>query len=126
VGRLRPPDRSAFTAYNMIGVDHHRQTMETLGVMVRIIGQGIADILEGDTYTDSHEDEHGGLPTVISLAQESLARIGSDKLPSLPWDLGVHFFGRLFHLMMTQVAAESHILYCGLVLSGHAGTCFME
>jgi hypothetical protein len=86
VGRPRPPDRSAFTTYNRIGVDHHRQTVETLCVMVSIIGQGIADISEGDTDTDSHEDEHGGLPTVISMTQEQLAGIGSDKLPSFPWD----------------------------------------
>jgi hypothetical protein len=35
--------------------------------MVSIIGQGIADILKGNTDTDSHEDEHEGLPTVISM-----------------------------------------------------------
>jgi hypothetical protein len=38
VGRPRPPHRSAFTTYNRIGVDHHRQTVETLCVMVSIIG----------------------------------------------------------------------------------------
>jgi hypothetical protein len=50
VGRPRPPDRSAFTTYSRIGVDHHRQIVETLCMMVSIIGQGIVDILEGDIY----------------------------------------------------------------------------
>jgi hypothetical protein len=95
-------------------------------VMVSIIGQGIADISEGDTDTDSHEDEHGGLQTVISMTHEQLAGIGSDKIPSLPWDPGVHFVSRLFHFMMTQVVPESHILHFGLVLSGLAGACPME
>jgi hypothetical protein len=58
---------------------------------------------------------------VISMTQEQLAGIGSDKLPSFPWDPGVHFVSRLFHFMMTQVAPESHILHLGLVLSGPAG-----
>jgi hypothetical protein len=70
VGRPRPPDKSAFMAYSRIGVDHRRQTVETLCRMVSIIGQGIADISEGDTDTNSHEDEHGGLSTVISVTQE--------------------------------------------------------
>ena len=35
-------------------------------------------------------DEHKGLLTVISLTQEQLYEIGSDKLPSLPWDPGAH------------------------------------
>jgi hypothetical protein len=126
VVRSRPPDRSAFTTYNRIGVDHHKQTIETLCVMVSILGHGIADISEGDVDADSHGDEHGGLPTVISMTQELLVGIGSDKLPSFPWDPGVHFVSRLFHLMMTQVAPESHILHFGLVLSGLAGACPME
>ena len=91
VVRPRPHDKSAFTAYNRIGVDHHRQTNETWCVMVSILGHGIADISEG---------EHGGLLTVINRIQEKLVGIGSDKLPSLQWDLGVHFVSRLFHLMM--------------------------
>jgi hypothetical protein len=86
---------SAFTAYNRKEVDRDRQTVETLCVMVSIIGQVIADNSEGDIDTDTHEDEHRGLPTVISLTQEQLAGIGSDKLPSLRWDLGVHLVGRL-------------------------------
>jgi hypothetical protein len=35
-------------------------------------------------------DEHRGLLTVISLTQEPLDEIGSDKLPSFPWDPRVH------------------------------------
>jgi hypothetical protein len=70
-------------------------------MMVSIIGQVIADNLEGDTDTDTDEDEHRGLPTMISLTQEQLEGIGSDKLPSLPWDPGVHFVTRLFHFMRT-------------------------
>ena len=31
-------------------------------------------------------DEHIGLLTMISLTQEQLEEIGSDKLPSFPWD----------------------------------------
>ena len=54
VVRPRPPDLSAFMAYSRIGVDHHRQTVETLCVMVSIIGQMIAD-------------EHRGLMAVMSL-----------------------------------------------------------
>ena len=47
-------------------MDHQRQTIETLGVMVIILGRGIADISEGDTDSDSHWDEDVGLPIVIS------------------------------------------------------------
>jgi hypothetical protein len=52
--------------------------------------------------------------------------MGGDKIPSLPWDPGVHFVSRLFHFMMTQVTPESHIPHHGLVLSGPIGTCPME
>jgi hypothetical protein len=31
---------------------------------------GDRNILESDTDTDSHEDEHGGLSIVISMTQE--------------------------------------------------------
>jgi hypothetical protein len=85
-------------------MDHHRQTVETLCLMVSLLGRGIAGISEGNTDIDSHRDVNGGLPTVINMTQEQLVGIGSDKLPSLPWDPRVHFVGRLFHLMMTQVA----------------------
>jgi hypothetical protein len=71
--RSRPPDRSTFTAYSRSEVDRREQPAEIWCVMVSTIGQVIAD-------------EHRGLPTVISLAQEQLAETGSDKLPSLPWD----------------------------------------
>jgi hypothetical protein len=87
-----------------------------------IIGQVMADSSEDDTDSSTHEDEHRGLPTVISLTQGQLARIGSDKLPSLLWDPRVHFVGSLFYLMMTQVAPERQILYCGLILTRHAGS----
>jgi hypothetical protein len=63
---------------------------------------------------------------MISMTHEQLAGIGSDKLPSFPWDPRVHFVSRSFHFMMTQVAPESHILHFGLVLSGPVGTCPME
>jgi hypothetical protein len=38
VARLRPPDMSAFTTYNRIEVDCHRQPIETWCVMVSITG----------------------------------------------------------------------------------------
>jgi hypothetical protein len=71
-------------------------------------------------------DEHRGLLTVISLTQEQLDEIGSDKLPSLPWDPGVHWVSQMFHYMMTQVAPESHTLHQGSVWSGPAGICPIE
>jgi hypothetical protein len=63
---------------------------------------------------------------VISPTQEQLAETGSDKLPSFPWDPGVHFVSRMFYVMLTQVAPESHTLHLGLVWSEPAGTCPME
>jgi hypothetical protein len=69
-------------------VDRVRQTVETWCVMVSIIDQVMTD-------------EHIGLPTVISPTQEQLAETGSDKLPSFPWDLGVHLVSKMFHYMMT-------------------------
>jgi hypothetical protein len=68
-------------------------------------------------------NEHIGLLTVISLTQEQLEEIGSDKLPSFPWDPGVCFVSRMF--MLTQVALESHTTHLGLVWSGPASTCPM-
>jgi hypothetical protein len=59
----------------------------------------------------------------ISPTQAQLAETGSDKLPSLPWDPGVHLVSKMFHYMKTQVAPESHTLHLGLVWSGPAGTC---
>jgi len=52
--------------------------------------------------------------------------IGSDELPSLPWDPRVHFVSRSFHLMMTHVAPENHILHFGLVVRGLSRACPME
>jgi hypothetical protein len=40
------------------------------------------------TIVQMIEVEHRGLQTVISLTQEKPTYIGSDKLPSFPWDLG--------------------------------------
>jgi hypothetical protein len=112
--------------HNNIGVDLERHTVKTLCVMMSIVGYGITNISEGDTDPDFHGDEHGGFSTIISMTQEQLVGIGSDKLPSLPWDPGVHLVSRLCHLMMDQVEPESHILHSGLVLRGLAGACSME
>jgi hypothetical protein len=79
---LRPPDKSVFIAYSRIGVDHQRQTVEASGMMESILGHGIEDILEVDTYSDSHWDEDGGLSTVTSRAHQQLVGIGSDALPN--------------------------------------------
>jgi hypothetical protein len=88
VSRPRLYDRSTFTAYNRSEVDCVRQTVETWCVMVRIIDQVMTN-------------ECCGLPTVISPAQEQLVEIGSDKLPSFPWDPRVHLVSRMFHYMTT-------------------------
>jgi hypothetical protein len=112
VSRPRLYDRSTFTTYSRSEVDRVRQTVETWCVMVSIIDLVMTD-------------ERSGLPTVISPAQEQLAETGSDKLPSFPWDPGVHLVSRMFHYMTTQVAPESHTLHLGLVWSGSAGTCPM-
>jgi hypothetical protein len=111
--RPRPPDRSTFTTHNRSEVDRHEKPAEIWCVMVRTIGQVIAD-------------EHKGLPTVISLAQEQLAKTGSDKLPGLPWDPEVHLVSRMFRYMMTQGAPESHILHQGLIWRRPAGFCPIE
>jgi hypothetical protein len=90
VSRPRLYDRSTFTAYSRSEVDRVRQTVETWCVMVSIIDQVMTD-------------ERNGLPTMISPAQEQLVETGSDKLPSFPWDPGVHLVSRMFHYMTTQV-----------------------
>jgi hypothetical protein len=105
VSRPRLYDRSTFTAYSRSEVDCVRQTVETWCVMVSIIDLVMTD-------------ERNGLPTVINLAQEQLAETRSDKLPSFPWDPGVHLVSRMFHYMTTQVAPESHTLHLGLAWSG--------
>jgi hypothetical protein len=112
VSRSRLHDMSTFTAYNRSEVDRVRQTVETWCVMVSIIDQEMTD-------------ERQGLPTVIRPAQEQLVEIGSDKLPSFPWDPGVHLVSRMSHYLMTQAAPESHTLHLGLVWREPAGTCPM-
>ena len=89
-------------AYNKIGVDY-RQTIEALGVMESILGHGTKDISEVDTDSDSHWDEDGGISTIISMAHQQLVGIGSDELPNLTWDLGVHSVRDLLHLMRVWV-----------------------
>jgi hypothetical protein len=111
--------------YNRIGVDHQRQTVEALGVMESILGHGTEDISEVDTDSDSRWDEDGGLPTVISLAHQQLVGIGSDELPNLPWDLGIHLVSSLLHLMMVWVAPASNILHSWITLRGLVGICSM-
>ena len=111
--------------YNGVQEDHQRLTYEALGVMESIFGHGTEDISEVDTDLDSHWDEDGGLLTVISMTHEQLVVIGSDELPMLPWDMGVHLVSGLFHLMMAQVAPERNILHSWMVLRGLAGTCSM-
>jgi hypothetical protein len=117
---------STFIAYIRTDVDCVGQIVENLCVMMSIIAQVMADSSDDDTHTDSHEDENRGLPTVISLTQEQLEKIGSDKLPSFPWDPGVHFVSKMFHYVMTHIASESHILHLVLVLSGPLGTSLMK
>jgi hypothetical protein len=70
--------------------------------------------------------EHRGLLAVSSLTQEQLEEIGSDKLPSFPWDPGIHLASMMSYYTVTQVAPESHIYHHGLVWSGPAGICPME
>jgi hypothetical protein len=94
-------------------VDHHRKLVETWCLMVSIMALEIAD-------------EQEGLLTVISLKQEQLEEIGSDKLPSLPWDLGVHLTSGMSDYWVTQVAPERHICHHGLVWSWPIGICLME
>ena len=67
-------------------MDHQRHTVETLGVMVSIMRREIAYISEGERELDSHEVEHGGLLTVISMTHEQLVAIGSEELPIFQWD----------------------------------------
>jgi hypothetical protein len=68
-------------------------------------------------------DERCGLPTLISPAEEQLVETGSDKLPSFPWDPGVHLVSRMFHYMTIQGEPKSHTLHLGLVWMEPAGTC---
>jgi hypothetical protein len=68
-------------------------------------------------------DEHREILIVISLTQEQLEEIGSDKLPNFPWDPGARFVSTMF--MLTQVVPESQTLHLWLVWSGSADTCSM-
>jgi hypothetical protein len=89
-------------AYNRIGVDYHRQTVEALGVMESILGHGTKDISEVATYSNSHWDEGGSISTVTSRENQQLVGIGSDELPNLTWDPRVHSVKSFFHLMRIQ------------------------
>jgi hypothetical protein len=104
---------SIFTTSSRIEVDRHRKLVETKCVMVRIIGQVIAN-------------EHIGLLTVISLTQKQLQEIGSNKLPSLQWDLDVHLASRMFYYRVTRVTPKRHICHNGLVWSEPTGICPIE
>ena len=86
-------------AYIKIGVDHQAQTVEALGMMASILGHGTKDISKVATYSDSHWDEGGVILTVTGRAHQQLVGIGSDELPNLTWDPGVHLVNSLFHLM---------------------------
>jgi hypothetical protein len=76
---------STFTTSIRREMDCHRKPVETWCVRESIMGQVVAD-------------EHIGILTMISLTQERLEEIGSDKLPIFPWDLGVHFVSTIFML----------------------------
>jgi hypothetical protein len=86
---------SIFTLSSRIEVDRYRQPVENSCVRVSIIDHVIVG-------------EHRELLIEISLTQEQIEEIGSDKLPSLPLDPGVHLVSRMFHYMMTLVTPESH------------------
>jgi hypothetical protein len=47
-------------------VDYQKQTVEALSVIESILGHGTEDILDDDTDENSHWDEDGRLPTIIS------------------------------------------------------------
>jgi hypothetical protein len=102
VGRSRTLDRIALIAYIRIGVDHHGQTVEALGVMESILGHGTKNISEVAIYSDSHWDNGGVLSTVTIRAHQQLMGIGSDELPNLTWDPRVHWVNSLVHLMRIQ------------------------
>jgi hypothetical protein len=71
MSRPRLHDRSTFTAYGRSKVDRVRHAIETWCVMMSIVDQWM-------------KDERRGILTVISVTQEQLEEIGSDKLPSFP------------------------------------------
>jgi hypothetical protein len=47
-------------------VDYQKQTVKALGVIESILGHGIEDIPDDDTDANSHWDEDGRIPTIIS------------------------------------------------------------
>jgi hypothetical protein len=53
------------------------------------------------TIVQMIEVENRGLQIVISLTQEQPTYIESYKLPSFPWDPGVHLVSWMFRYMMT-------------------------
>jgi hypothetical protein len=53
----------------------------------------------GQRNSDSHWDEGGVISTVTGRAHQQLVGIGSDELPNLTWDPGVHLVNSLFHLI---------------------------
>jgi hypothetical protein len=52
--------------------------------------------------------------------------IGSDELPNLPWDLGVHLVKGLLHLMRVRVVPASNKLHSWITLRGLARICSMR
>jgi hypothetical protein len=89
-------------AFIRIGVDHQGKIVEAMGMMGSILGDGIEDISEVATYPNSHWDEGGVLSTVTRREHQQLVGIGSDELPNLTWDPGIHLVNSLFHLMRIQ------------------------
>jgi hypothetical protein len=71
-------------------------------MMESILGHGTKDISEFATCSDSHWDEGGVILTVTGRAHKQLVGIGSDELPNLTWDPGIHLVNSLFHLMRIQ------------------------
>jgi hypothetical protein len=63
---------------------------------------GTKDILQVATYSDSHWDEGGVISKFTSREHQKLMGIGSDEIPNLTWDPGVHLVNSLFHLMRIQ------------------------
>jgi hypothetical protein len=102
VGMPRPLDNSVLIVFIRIGVDHHGQTVEAMGMMGSILGHGTEDISKVATYSDSHWDEAGVISIVTNREHQQLVGIGSDELPNLTWDSGVHLVNSLFHPMRIQ------------------------
>jgi len=120
---MRPPNNSVFITYKRIGVCHQRRTIEALGVKESILGHGIRDISEVDTYLDSHWDDDGGISTVTSRAHQQLVGIGSDGLPNLTWDMGVHLVSSLIHLMRIHYVHFEQTVMIRVVQHHHDGPC---